>query len=72
MADRSDLVPWPDDWPVRSQRACDCKECRCDMLIGPCQCGAWHKAGDFIVKGGVLYDAMAGVPDPCQRRSKPA
>jgi len=22
---------------------------RCDMLIGPCGCGAWHKLSDWVV-----------------------
>jgi hypothetical protein len=33
------LVPWPNEWADRHFNAC--KE-PCDMLIGPCACGAWH------------------------------
>lgn len=33
---------WPDDWP----RHYNSNE-PCDMLVGPCCCGAWHQEGDF-------------------------
>jgi hypothetical protein len=33
------LVPWPEDWPDRHFNA---SREPCDMLIGPCSCGAWH------------------------------
>ena len=33
------LVPWPSDWTDRHYNACNEP---CDMLAGPCACGAWH------------------------------
>jgi hypothetical protein len=37
--DDNGLVAWPDDWTLRCYNACSEP---CDMLIGPCSCGAWH------------------------------
>jgi hypothetical protein len=42
----SGMVPWPDDWEDRHYNA---KE-PCDMLIGPCSCGAWHREDEEWVK----------------------
>lgn len=36
---KNDLVAWPDDWPEYRNACSD----PCDMLSGPCACGAWHK-----------------------------
>ena len=33
------LVPWPDEWSDRHYNACTEP---CDILVGPCACGAWH------------------------------
>ena len=33
------LLGWPDEWTERHYNACNEP---CDMLIGPCACGAWH------------------------------
>jgi len=33
------LVPWPENWTDRHFNA---SHEPCDMLIGPCSCGAWH------------------------------
>jgi hypothetical protein len=38
---QSGLLPWPDDWLDYRYNACNEP---CDMLIGPCACGAFHKA----------------------------
>jgi hypothetical protein len=46
---------WPTDWPRYSQRLCDCDDCRCTMLVGPCNCGAWHQEGEFALQGQDLY-----------------
>ena len=52
----SGMVPWPDDWPWYKQQ-CFCGwQNRCDMLVGPCACGASHQEGEFtLTVGGVLY-----------------
>jgi hypothetical protein len=34
------LVPWPDDWTADRHFNADSQPC--DMLVGPCACGAWH------------------------------
>jgi hypothetical protein len=36
-------VGWPDDWPKYYNANSDA----CDMLLGPCACGAWHQACDW-------------------------
>lgn len=28
---------------------------RCDALVGPCACGAWHEEGDWTEKINELY-----------------
>lgn len=33
------LLGWPDEWTDRHHNACNDP---CDMLRGPCACGAWH------------------------------
>jgi hypothetical protein len=33
------MVPWPDDWLDFNYNA---SNEACDMLVGPCSCGAWH------------------------------
>lgn len=49
--DLKKLVPWPEDWPKYQQSASGF----CDMLIGPCICGAWHESGEFQLKDHKLY-----------------
>ena len=39
----NDLYGYPDTWPEFHNANSDA----CDMLIGPCACGAWHKAKDW-------------------------
>jgi hypothetical protein len=40
-----ECMPWPTDWPAfyHSNEACD-------MLVGPCACGAWHLKGEFFLQ----------------------
>jgi hypothetical protein len=35
------LVPWPDDF-APGDRHYNASNEPCDMLVGPCSCGAWH------------------------------
>lgn len=46
---------WPADWPRYRQPCFGSNDSRCDMLIGPCSCGAWHARGEFVFKDGVLF-----------------
>ena len=39
LVKQNGMVPWPDGWTVRRYNACNEP---CDMLVGPCACGAWH------------------------------
>lgn len=39
-----DLTPWPKDWPLNYNG----NSTPCDMVIGPCACGAWHNDGEFF------------------------
>ncbi len=45
------LKSWPDDWPEYYNA---CNE-PCDMLIGPCCCGAWHQPHEFQIIDDKLY-----------------
>lgn len=51
----NELKSWPDDWPQYKQVCYGSWNDRCDMLVGPCACGAWHKDGEFELIGGVVY-----------------
>ncbi|MEN6367618.1 MAG: hypothetical protein ABFC88_12460 [Thermoguttaceae bacterium] len=35
------LVPWPDDF-AQNDRHYNANTEPCDMIVGPCTCGAWH------------------------------
>ncbi len=35
----SGMIPWPADWPDRHYNGRE----PCDMLVGPCSCGAFHR-----------------------------
>jgi len=48
----SKLKLWPEDWPKYKMTAYSDP---CDMLVGPCCCGAWHIVGEFTLKHGYLY-----------------
>jgi hypothetical protein len=47
------LVPWPEDWTDRHDplRGCPGGREPCDMLVGPCSCGAWHLETEAWVQG---------------------
>lgn len=40
----SGLVPWPDALLPKNYNG---SRVPCDMIIGPCCCGAWHYEGEF-------------------------
>ena len=48
---QSGLLPWPDDWLDYRYNACNDP---CDMLIGPCACGAWHTVDEKWVQKKLL------------------
>jgi hypothetical protein len=53
---QSGLLSWPDDWFDYRYNACNKP---CDMLIGPCACGAWHKIKeDWIQKKLHAHNAV--------------
>jgi hypothetical protein len=41
------LVPWPREWTDYRYNACNEP---CDMLVGPCACGAWHQDSEDWVR----------------------
>jgi hypothetical protein len=41
------LVPWPREWTDYHYNACNEP---CDMLVGPCACGAWHQETEAWVR----------------------
>lgn len=51
----SNVVGWPSDWPVYKQSCFGSFDDRCDMLVGPCACGASHQSGEFELKSDGLY-----------------
>lgn len=51
---QSGFVPWPTDWEDRHYNGVHgCGE-PCDMLIGVCACGAWHKETEEWVQEVLL------------------
>jgi len=42
----SGFLPWPEEWADYHFNGKD----PCDMLIGPCSCGAWHQESDQWVQ----------------------
>lgn len=51
----SGCAPWPSDWPYYKQSCYLCFDKRCDMVIGWCQCGGYHVAGEFVYQPPNLY-----------------
>jgi hypothetical protein len=52
----NDLMGWPEHWP-KYHNACNEP---CDMISGPCACGAWHKLDEwvlYIAKYGLVKDS---------------
>jgi hypothetical protein len=43
----SNMVPWPAEWTDYHYNA---SHEPCDMLVGPCSCGAWHHATEEWVR----------------------
>jgi hypothetical protein len=41
------FVPWPAAWTDRHYNGCNEP---CDLLIGPCRCGAWHSEDETWVQ----------------------
>lgn len=55
----SELLSWPSDWEWRYFNG---GSDPCDMLVGPCACGAWHHAGEWGKADHVCARMFAGVP----------
>lgn len=53
-------VGWPDNWPWFKQACYVSFTDRCDMLVGPCSCGASHFTDEFKYLDGTLY--RYGIP----------
>ena len=45
----TDFVYWPEAWPGHYNG----KE-QCTLSVGPCNCGDWHRPGEFVFQDGVL------------------
>lgn len=50
------VAGWPDGWPEFHN---GCRDA-CDMLVGPCLCGASHYRGEFELVCGKVYRHMPG------------
>lgn len=55
IKDQSGLQSWPESWPWYKQTCFRNWDSRCDMLVGPCRCGAWHQPGEFRWESPTLY-----------------
>lgn len=44
---------WPSSWPLYLNG-----NDFCDMLIGPCACGAWHIKGEFSMRDGKIVQIV--------------
>jgi hypothetical protein len=53
------LVPWPANWTDRHYNA---SHEPCDMLVGPCSCGAWHMESEDWVQV-MLFKHNAEITD---------
>jgi len=64
LYEKKDLIPAPDHWPNRYNACTD----PCDMIKGPCVCGAWHNLEEEWVKFGMVkygfYDFIVGYSMP--------
>ncbi len=52
------VVPWPRDWTDRHYNGGQL----CDVLVGPCSCGAWHTADEDWVRA-MLFKHNAEIID---------
>jgi len=59
---KNNFKEWPDDWPFYKQACFNSWSDCCDMLVGPCKCGAWHQPGEFEFFEGKLYRYNKHVP----------
>lgn len=50
MLDISRFEPWPKNYPEHHNGGQ-----LCDMKVGPCSCGAWHRPGEFWLVGRTLF-----------------
>ena len=48
------IIPWPKTWPKYKQTCFSNWDDACDLVVGPCVCGAWHQKGEFTFRKGVL------------------
>jgi hypothetical protein len=65
------MLAWPDGWPIYKQACFSSWSDRCDMLVGPCACGASHSSGEFkLFANGVL--TRNGKPVPTISYASPA
>lgn len=48
---------YPKDWPKHFNGSSE----PCDMLVGPCSCGAWHQSGEIVLRKHVgTFDYTGG------------
>jgi hypothetical protein len=59
------LLGWPDSWNVPAAYRYNACNQPCDMLVGPCVCGAWHTTDEAWVRLSLqLYGAVIIFPTP--------
>ena len=54
---------WPQDWP-RYRQPSSTEDC--DVVVGPCACGAWHSEGEFRCEQGTLFRYGKPTEEPSQ------
>ena len=63
------MVPWPDGWDGENHNG---THEPCDMLVGPCSCGAWHHEKEYWVRRALeVHNAIIlerpGMPIYCPK-----
>jgi len=49
------IKAWSENWPWYKQGCFGNWDDRCDTVVGPCSCGAWHVDGEFELINETLY-----------------
>ncbi len=53
IATNNNFLPFPEHWPPYHNVSTE----PCDMLQGPCVCGAWHQLCEWAINPGAAENA---------------
>lgn len=74
LSKQNGMVAWPDGWTGENYNGS--KE-PCDMLVGPCSCGAWHYETEYWVRralevhNAIIVEAQPTMPLYCPQCKTP-